>query len=1522
MAKRFYSEFNNLRNEHFTIEIWDSSFASAATTFNPGADGFSISYKGDNQERTGTILATECRVSFRIETAEHDTFLADIIASKEGRFTLKITKGTGTPTLFWVGLIIADVGQYEEAYRPYFTLTAVDGLGLLKDEEYKNGANFYGPGKATLKDHLINALARLNYVSTHFATGERFLRIAVDWWEETMTNNTTNDPMALTWVDHSAWWTYNKEVQKARSCWEVLDNVLRCMGARITQHEGVFWVEQITYRTASTIVLRNYDKAGTYINSTNFSNANTINQTAGGALFNGGVYEFFPPLSEVRHTFEVDLRQNHIAAVSLSSGTGSVTVNKPIEANSGATTLRLTGNIALSIFNQSDSSNATTPRFAVFQCTLKVGSRWLKNTYTVQNYQVSFGPMSWETSASNFYLTVAMPNGVPLSGSGNTYNYSQLQDITTPPLPTGADSFQIGMVWQSLTFGDLSNFLKSFNFLNQWLEPYSYGNPALNDDEWEYVTTNPDVENTKIHETTCIIGNSTDPNAVGALWVKPSSTYILADDWQDGTDTPDRDIEKLNIELILGGQQQPIRRLSGTLYGTLTLLGRVVWDGANWLLLGGTYNAAQAQMQGEWFELNYDGAGLTTSGPIRKKTKKNPDVPPTDGGTNTTGKAAYQMNAAMPGTLLYPVAQTTTLNEIAAGAITNIDVTDALGAGDFYDGDTVVILNPVTGFFEELEVTVTSANGDDFITVNGTLTGSYPPNSPIIKKPLIGHPTVFGAGVANRLAYWVSESELNDLTAGTSGQYLKSNGTGAVPSWVDLSVPSSAVTGLTANLLLYGSGGGGIAQSANLTYASGYLTSKNSNASTSYGASAAQDAHRLQNTDTTDNNWAAISNYSSGGTIAGAVGWQNISHASHYSNFSIFTREAAGFQRVLKVSSTESEFFYPVKLTGAVTVAGASTFSAAATFNAGFTVNTVAPTINTTLTLGSSSVGSRLTVWNDYASTSPASSAAFANIVLRNRDATTNNWSAIEWDSNGGVIAADIAAQFVNHASNYADVVIHVRGSGGYLEALRVDSNRKVTTASTVAIGAVTGTPTTVIGRDGSGNVGTVAIGTGLSLSAGTLSATAGTNYQTLRDDGSAMTQRPNANFVSGSEITFTLTDDAGNTETEIAAALATNAVGNTKFRQSAGLSVVGRSANSTGDVADITAGTDGHVLRRSGTVLGFGQLNLADTNTVSGSLQVGNGGTGLIALGSANQMLRVNAGATSLEYFTPTFHTGSLTATRIPFATSSTVLDDDAALTWDDTNKRLQVGVGGTTTAYLNLMTSTSLGTATEFLRVSAANTSNNIVTMLNTSNANTGANMILQLSSGGASGGDPMIQFTVSGVTSHAMGTDNSDGDKLKITPNASTPGGVANSGIIILPNATPLVGINKDVPAHPLDVTGRARANQFCQLQANPTVTMGSAAGTGATGSCTGGANSFQISFTTGTGPTASGILFSVTLPTAFPAVLHFVWSARNAQAATDLNKFFVSAFSASQITVSANGALAASTQYILYFVGCGY
>jgi hypothetical protein len=67
---------------------------------------------------------------------------------------------------------------------------------------------------------------------------------------------------------------------------------------------------------------------------------------------------------------------------------------------------------------------------------------------------------------------------------------------------------------------------------------------------------------------------------------------------------------------------------------------------------------------------------------------------------------------------------------------------------------------------------------------------------------------------------------------------------------------------------------------------------------------------------------------------------------------------------------------------------------------------------------------------------------------------------------------------------------------------------------------------------------------------------------------------------------------DDGSTEEE---QIADNAVTNTKLRDSAATSVIGRASGSTGDPADIVAANNGEYLRRTGGALLFGSILEAD---------------------------------------------------------------------------------------------------------------------------------------------------------------------------------------------------------------------------------------------------------------------------------------------------------------------------------------
>lgn len=91
----------------------------------------------------------------------------------------------------------------------------------------------------------------------------------------------------------------------------------------------------------------------------------------------------------------------------------------------------------------------------------------------------------------------------------------------------------------------------------------------------------------------------------------------------------------------------------------------------------------------------------------------------------------------------------------------------------------------------------------------------------------------------------------------------------------------------------------------------------------------------------------------------------------------------------------------------------------------------------------------------------------------------------------------------------------------------------------------------------------------------------------------------------------FTVGGDATLDTSTGALTIGSNKIVDTMLRQSAGLSVIGRAANSTGNVADITASATGQVLRYAGSSIGFGALDLGDSDAITGNLPVANLGGG-----------------------------------------------------------------------------------------------------------------------------------------------------------------------------------------------------------------------------------------------------------------------------------------------------------------------
>lgn len=223
------------------------------------------------------------------------------------------------------------------------------------------------------------------------------------------------------------------------------------------------------------------------------------------------------------------------------------------------------------------------------------------------------------------------------------------------------------------------------------------------------------------------------------------------------------------------------------------------------------------------------------------------------------------------------------------------------------------------------------------------------------------------------------------------------------------------------------------------------------------------------------------------------------------------------------------------------------------------------------------------------------------------------------------------------------------------------------------------------------------------------------------------------------------------------------------------------------------------------------------------------------------------------------------------------------------------------------------------EPLRAVGTVSGNMITTLSNAQNTGGASNNILQTSVGGSAAGDPIHQFSISGVGTWSMGVDNSNADKF-ILGYQSAPGGGSDHFTFTTGGN---FGVQNNAPVHPLEVTGRAKATLMQGGSGTPTSVFGTGAGTGPTlGALSGNSNGFTLTFTTGTTPSANGNIISITYPTAFTTTSYPVFSPRNAQTATDITKFYISAATASVFTLTANGTLTAGTQYSFCFNSWGY
>lgn len=190
---------------------------------------------------------------------------------------------------------------------------------------------------------------------------------------------------------------------------------------------------------------------------------------------------------------------------------------------------------------------------------------------------------------------------------------------------------------------------------------------------------------------------------------------------------------------------------------------------------------------------------------------------------------------------------------------------------------------------------------------------------------------------------------------------------------------------------------------------------------------------------------------------------------------------------------------------------------------------------------------------------------------------------------------------------------------------------------------------------------------------------------------------------------------------------IANNAISNAKFRQSAGLSIIGNINVGSGNVADITATASNQVLRvnSTGTSIAFGTLNLASSSAVTGALPIVNGGTGQTTKQAAFDALSPLTTKGDIVVFNGTNNIRQGTVSDGQYLVSDSTQAN--GLKWNalDIDAQNADTTAGTTTTSVTMtdLTGTTLTTA-------GSNTKKYLITYSGTfSNSNNGRTISIQL-------------------------------------------------------------------------------------------------------------------------------------------------------------------------------------------------
>ena len=308
--RKFLLQFQTDNGTFYKIEVFNNdSSDSTQYTPNVGADGFSLTYQTDTDNRFTGLIPSQVTFDIFLENDSQRAVVNNINTKSFGTFDMAIYKSTDDSSydLYWAGVLLNDVSNEKDiGYPQKVTLTAIDGLATLKDKPFNENVGYSTPSSFQVIAYFLNAFRlQIPWTDNYIAANEDLIFTYVNWSTDESTYVSHRDPLNFSRFNFMTFVEVNEDdgTKEYKDTFFLLDSICKSFCVRCFFSEGTWHIVSVNnydnWKSPNTNFFRKYVNSSSVNPSTNGTTSKTLAEGTTIKRF-GASFGMLPILKQVR----------------------------------------------------------------------------------------------------------------------------------------------------------------------------------------------------------------------------------------------------------------------------------------------------------------------------------------------------------------------------------------------------------------------------------------------------------------------------------------------------------------------------------------------------------------------------------------------------------------------------------------------------------------------------------------------------------------------------------------------------------------------------------------------------------------------------------------------------------------------------------------------------------------------------------------------------------------------------------------------------------------------------------------------------------------------------------------------------------------------------------------------------------------------------------------------------------------------------------------------------------------------